>query len=474
MSQSKEGALARRPPTSDTLARSMPTEHPRHVIAVIGGATAGAEAAGILAERGVSAVVFEQNARPYGKIEDGLPRWHAKLRRKEFDAINERLARPGVHFVPCTRIGRDVTLQELIDAWGFTAVLLAHGAWRDRPLPIAGADAFVDRGLVYQNSFIYWFNHYTEQDYAGPRYDVVDGTIVVGGGLASIDVVKVLQIELVQRALAARGIDEDVLRLEHAGIPAVLAAHDLAWDDLGLHGATLFYRRRVEDMPLAEAPEDANAARLKKVESTRRRILEKAMQKYCFRVRPQMVPVGLVVEGDRLAGLRFQHTRIEGGRAVPVPGEVEEVRAPLVVSSIGSVPEPMEGVAQEDGLYRYTDPQLGRLEGYDAVFSTGNVVTGKGNIAVSRRHSVQVTEHLLENFLGLDGDHGDEAAPPHPAVAAADAAADGVANWIRGRPALDSAAAERLLARVRERQRAVGFDGDYRTWIARVTPPDLA
>jgi ferredoxin--NADP+ reductase len=473
MSHRKEGALAPAPPAPHILARSMPTERPRHAIAVIGGATAGAEAAGILAERGVVAVVFEQNARPYGKIEDGLPRWHAKLRRKEFDAINERLERPGVHFVPLTRIGRDVTFQELIDEWGFTAVLLAHGAWRDRPLPIEGADAFVGRGLVYQNSFIYWFNHYTERDYAGPRYAIVDGTIVVGGGLASIDVVKVLQIELVQRALAARGIDEDVLHLEHQGIPAVLAAHDLEWDDLDLRGATLFYRRRVEDMPLAEAPEDADPARLAKVEATRRRILKKAMQKYCFRVRPLMVPVGLVVEGDRLAGLRFQHTRVEDGHAVPIAGEVEEVRAPLVVSSIGSVPEPMEGVAQVGGLYRYTDPQLGRLEGYDAVFSTGNVVTGKGNIAVSRRHSVQVTAHLLENFLGLSGDHGDEAAPPHPAVAAADAAADDVASWVRGRPPLTPAAAERLLARVRERQRAVGFDGDYPAWIARVTPPDL-
>jgi len=26
---------------------------------------------------------------------------------------------------------------------------------------------------------------------------------------------------------------------------------------------------------------------------------------------------------------------------------------------------------------------------------------------------------------------------------------------------------------VRERQRAVGFDGNYREWIAKVTPPDL-
>ena len=45
-------------------------ESERYAIAVIGGATAGAEAAGIFAQRGILTVVFEQNARPYGKVED--------------------------------------------------------------------------------------------------------------------------------------------------------------------------------------------------------------------------------------------------------------------------------------------------------------------------------------------------------------------------------------------------------------------
>lgn len=55
------------------------------VVAVVGAATAGAEEAGMLASRGITVVVFEQNPRPYGKIEDGLPRWHVRLRRKEYD-----------------------------------------------------------------------------------------------------------------------------------------------------------------------------------------------------------------------------------------------------------------------------------------------------------------------------------------------------------------------------------------------------
>jgi len=448
---------------------------PKHVIAVVGGATAGAEAAALLAERGVTAVVFEQNPRPYGKIEDGLPRWHDKLRLKEYQTINANLDRPGIHFVPCTRIGRDVDFTELVRSWGFTAVILAHGAWRDRELPVEGAEAFVGRGLIYQNPFIYWFNHFTEKGYDGPRYEIGDGGLVVGGGLASIDVIKVLQLESTRAALAGRGIEVDTLHLEHAGIPATLEKHGLAWADLGLRPATLLYRRRIEDMPLSEMPEGADEEKQRKAESVRRRILEKAMQKYCFEVKPQRLPLSLLVEGDRLVGLRCQETRVENGRAVPIQGAIEELRAPLVVSSIGSIPEPMKGIEQDGALYRYADLSIGRLQGYDSVFSVGNVVTGKGNINASRRHSIEVSEKLISSFLGLGaGDHAQEDQLWEPVLEAADRAAERVADFVGRQPLLPPAEVDALLARVRERQLAVGYDGNYGDWIRRVTPQSAA
>ncbi len=59
-----------------------------YAIAVIGGATAGAEAARIFSENGILTLVLEQNPRPYGKIEEGLPRWHLALRDMEYAAID--------------------------------------------------------------------------------------------------------------------------------------------------------------------------------------------------------------------------------------------------------------------------------------------------------------------------------------------------------------------------------------------------
>ena len=56
---------------------------PNFYIAVFGGAVSGSETAYQFASRGIKTVVFDQQTLPYGKIEDGLPKWHSKLRDKE-------------------------------------------------------------------------------------------------------------------------------------------------------------------------------------------------------------------------------------------------------------------------------------------------------------------------------------------------------------------------------------------------------
>jgi len=449
-------------------------EGARHFVAIVGGATAGAETAGRLAERGASVAVFEQNPRPYGKIEDGLPRWHAALRRKEYEAIVEKLSTPGVHFVPCTKVGRDVDFASLCREWGFSAVVLACGAWRDRPLPIEGAERFVGRGLVYQNPFIVWFNHADEAGYDGPRFEPEDDALVVGGGLASIDVVKVLMLETTRARLAARGISVPTIELEVKGIPKVLAAHGLRFDDLGLAGCTLFYRRRVEDMPLVEPPEDASPERLEKVKKARARVLEKAMEKYLFRFEPCAAPDAAIAEGDRLVGLRFRRTRIEGSKVVPTD-ETFERRGSCVVSSIGSIPEPIPGVECKGELFAFTDWDTGRLAAYPTVFAVGNVVTGKGNIVASRKHAARVTADAIEGFLGLGDDgHAGEEALLAPAREAARARADAIAAAIEPCAPLPPERVAAIRERVRARQRDVGYGGDLAGWLEKVTPPDLA
>jgi len=103
------------------------------------------------------------------------------------------------------------------------------------------------------------------------------------------------------------------------------------------------------------------------------------------------------------------------------------------------------------------------------------VVTGQGNIHVSLVHSQKVTKHLVENYLRADDDDpGLDARPSFaPAEARAAGQARAVEETLRGLPALSDAAMAAVERRVRERQKRVGYTGDYDSWIARVTPPDL-
>jgi ferredoxin--NADP+ reductase len=445
-----------------------------HCVAVIGGAVSGAQVAGRLSERGVSVAVFEQNPRPYGKIEDGLPRWHHKLREKEYRAINDKLSHPNVHFVPNTEIGADVDFAEICNDWGFSAVVLANGAWRDRPVSIRGADNYVDKGLIYQNPFVTWWNHLEESNYSGPTFEVTDDTIVLGGGLASIDVAKIAMLETTRAKLLERGIDVDVITLEVKGIPKILEAHGLVFDDLGLKGCTIFYRRRMEDMPVVSIPEDATPEREAKARKSRATLLEKAIRKYCFKIQELSVADSLVIEDDRLVGLLFRRTAVEDGRVV-MTDETFECRGSQVISSIGSIPQPISGIGMKGELFNFTDWDTGRLPDFPTVFSVGNVVTGKGNIVASRKHAEHVTSETIETYLGLsdaleqsredlDGRLKSQAA------AAAQQSADAVAEHLAGVPAPSKLAHDATIARVAERQKAVQYTGSFESWLKIVAP----
>ncbi len=443
----------------------------RHVVAVIGGATAGSEVAHILAQRGAVVAVIEQNPRPYGKIEDGLPRWHVKQRRDEYEEINSRLDHPEIEFVPLTRLGRDLQFNDLAQNWGFSAIVLANGAWRDRPFPVEGADQFTDRGLIYQNSLIYWFNHYPEKDYSGPRYELAPGGIVVGGGLASIDVVKVLQIETTLTALARRNIEEDMVKLEREGIEPVLKEHGLVWAQLEVAPCKLYYRRRVLDMPLSDIPAAANPKRAEALRMARAKILEKAQRKYLFQFQELRAPTGLIERDGRLTGLRLSRTEVVDSQARIIPGTDEEVRGPFVVSSIGSIPERIAEIPQQGEVYRYVDSRAGLLiDGPTPVFAAGNVLTGKGNIKDSLDSGTEIGTRVAESYLGLS-----EERLPLAEVERNRAHEQGenLAVAIAAKPALSAQTVARLRVRIKQLQAARGYDGNYRAWIAKVTPPDL-
>ncbi len=446
----------------------MPQSSPQHVVLISGGAVAGSEAAFQLAQQGILCIVLEQNDRPYGKIEDGLPRWHVNLRLQEEKKIDDKLSHPLVHFVPRTRLSRDVSLEEIL-GWGLSAVVLALGAWRDRPLPLPGVDQFVGRGFYYQNPLVYWFNHYPEAGYQGPTVELEDGAIVIGGGLASLDVVKILMLETVARPLAARGHSIALYELERRGIQKVLSELSLTLAGLGLTGCTLIYRRRVEDMPLAEVPDDATPQQIERTRQTRRKLLQNFAEKYLFTFQDQRVPVGYLADGDRLAGLTLAATEVKDGRAVTRSGTEQSAPSRMVVSSIGSIPEPIPGIHMHGEVYWIRDQRTGEVVGLDRVFAVGNAVTGKGNILVSLKHGRVVSQHMLEHYL-LGTGSGYEEVLANAATEAREKVG-AVADRLAGQAPLPGERVAGILARVKTLQERVGYPGDYRQWIERVRLP---
>lgn len=441
-----------------------------HCVAIVGGATAGAEVASRLSDRGIQVAVFEQNSRPFGKIEDGLPRWHEALRKKEYETIRKKLSLPRVDYVPNTKIGREIEFETLVNEWGFTSVILANGAWWDRPLPVEGADDYLNKGLIYQNPFVIAFNHAEDPAWSGEQPDVIDDSIVVGGGLASIDVAKIVTLTCTQRAMAERDIRVGINQLEVKGIPKTLQKHGLTWEELGLAGCTIYYRRRIEDMPLVSIPEDATEERIAKIKKSRQTMLNKAAEKFKLRVEPLSAPDGLLTRDGTVVGLRFRRTQIEDGRVVAMD-QTYERRGPVVISSIGSIPEPIKGIDMKGELFDFADWNYGLLTRYPTVFSVGNVVTGKGNIVASRKHATRVSQEAIEVYLGIaDGDQTAEA-PPSPETEAAGQFAESVGQQLQEQPSMSDQEYAALMERIAARQHAVGYPGDLATWLENVPEP---
>jgi ferredoxin--NADP+ reductase len=223
-------------------------------------------------------------------------------------------------------------------------------------------------------------------------------------------------------------------------------------------------------MPLAQPPENATLDQIARTEAIRQKMLRLAQEKYLFRVQDRRVATGLLIEDGRLGGLKVAETRVEGRKAEPVAGSEYQLRAPMVISSIGSVPEKIPGIAMKSEYYDFNHEALLRYRESDHVFGVGNVVTGQGNIRSSLLHSQEVTTKLIENYIGV----ADEDTVPTRFYAGAEVRGTAQAQAVRDRVQVTRGLSYHEIAAIEQRirvlQERVGYTGDYDSWIASVTP----
>src|SRR5690606_10780858 len=98
-------------------------------IAVIGGGPAGLAAAEILRREGHAVTVYDANPHPGGLLIYGIPAF--KLDKERVVRKVEQLTALGIHFVPNTRVGQDLTLQAMCEE--NDAVFVGVGANVDAP-----------------------------------------------------------------------------------------------------------------------------------------------------------------------------------------------------------------------------------------------------------------------------------------------------------------------------------------------------
>ncbi len=147
-------------------------EPPR--IAVIGAGPAGLTAAHCLSLKGYRVTIFEAEPEPGGMLYCAIPEYRLprEVIRKEIESLLDE----NIEVICNTRLGADFTIDSLLDE-GFSAVLLALGAHKSRPLGLDKEDA---PGVYPSIEFLKAFNQRGEQ--------LAKGRVgVIGGGNSAID-----------------------------------------------------------------------------------------------------------------------------------------------------------------------------------------------------------------------------------------------------------------------------------------------
>ena len=163
------------------------TNHKSQKVAVVGSGPAGLAAAADLAKMGYGVTVFEVLHKPGGVLQYGIPEFRLPKERvvaREIDAVRAL----GVEIVCDTVVGRTVTVDDLMDKEGFSAVFIGSGAGLPKFMGIEGEGL---NGVVSANEFLTRVNLMKAYD---ERYDtpVFTGThaVVVGGGNVAMDAVR--------------------------------------------------------------------------------------------------------------------------------------------------------------------------------------------------------------------------------------------------------------------------------------------
>ncbi|SFV85654.1 Protein similar to glutamate synthase [NADPH] small chain, clustered with sulfite reductase [hydrothermal vent metagenome] len=263
-------------------------------VAIIGGGCGGLTAALQLRKQGHAVTVFEKYEKLGGMMMYGIPDYRVPRDVLQYEI--DRILETGVETKMNTKVGVDVTIEELEKE--YDAVLFALGAMSGRSLPIPGGDA---TNCVSGVAFLEAYNQ-------GRLQHITGKVICIGGGDTSIDVVSVAR----RLGNIANVPEKD--RPEH--IIFNDTAHDVVDTSKRLGADVLLTTRStIENMPAAQ--EEIDDANREGVE-----------------IQGQLSPIEVIKgEDGRATALRF--VRLEDDGSTVIEGSEFDVECELIVPAIG-------------------------------------------------------------------------------------------------------------------------------------------
>ena len=168
-------------------------------VAIIGSGPAGLAAAHDLALMGFQPTVYEMEPVPAGMLAVGIPEY--RLPRDLIEAEVEFIRALGVEFICNTRVGHDISMEEIRRQ--HRATIIAVGLKRSRALDIPGADG---KGVLGGVELL--------RDVAlGKEVDLKGDVVVIGGGNVAYDIARTVVRQI--------GVDISRTALRKAGVHSV-------------------------------------------------------------------------------------------------------------------------------------------------------------------------------------------------------------------------------------------------------------
>lgn len=374
----------------DPIRRRLPEARPSLAVAVVGTGPAGCYAAAELSDiKGVTVSMFDRLPTPFGLVRAGVAPDHANTKQisKRFGSV---LTRPNVQCYFNVEVGKDVTLEELLEH--HHAVLWAGGADSDRRLEIPGEDL---PGCISAREFVAWYNGHP--DYAGSSFDLSGATVVViGNGNVALDVARILAQPV--DALQKTDIADPALEvLRDSSVEEVLVTARRGPEFAAYTKGELSGLDHTDGIAICARPDEVQSfaqgadrsARILAEASSRKAAQAERRVTFRYGLRPQSISGDGAVES-----ITFQKA----------DGSLETVETNLVVRAIGYRGTPVDGLPfdEQSGTIpnlsgSVCDPATG--ESIGGMYCSGWIKRGAtGIIGTNRVDSAETIDRILHDF----------------------------------------------------------------------------